>query len=495
MAENQVVDVVVIKSMNMKYILILLITVFPIQNIFGQEKDSTNTYKKRVLDTAEADFLFSYYEQDGQHSAVNGGIGTEKLSDITPTFILTLPLNSDDVLTIDIGISAYSSASSSNINPFNSTGASVNNYDDDDDDDDGNQAPTGSPWVASSGASKSDALKSINLSYSHSSNNRNNVLSFNAGVSKEYDYGSIGFGAGYTKLFNQKNTELNIKGQVYLDTWNAIYPTELHEYESNGNNFLNRGFFNGVIILNQNGTATRNYLPSNFDSFTNNKRNSFALSLGFSQILSRNLQVSFFLDIIKQQGLLSTPYQRVYFEDKENYFIGNVSHINNYTSSENTGVYQLADDVERLPASRLKIPIGARLNYYLNESLSIRSYYRYYQDNWGLKAHTMNMELPFKLGSKFTIYPNYRYYKQRKADYFAPFETHISTEQYYTSDYDLSSFKSNSIGFGISYKDIMTSFKIGSLGLKNIDLRYQNYQRSDGLNAGIISLAMKFTMN
>jgi hypothetical protein len=107
----------------------------------------------------------------------------------------------------------------------------------------------------------------------------------------------------------------------------------------------------------------------------------------------------------------------------------------------------------------------------------------------------MNLELPIKLGSKFTIYPNYRYYKQQKADYFAPFETYISTEQYYTSDYDLSSFESNSIGFGISYKDIFTSFKIGSLGLKNIDLRYQNYQRSDWLNAGIISLAMKFTMN
>lgn len=488
----------------MKYILISLIAAFLVPNIYGQEKDSTYTYKKRVLDTAEADFLFSYYEQDGQHSAVNGGIGTEKLTDITPTFILTLPLNSDDVLTIDIGISAYSSASSSNVNPFNSTGASGNNYDDDDDDDDdgdgdgnqgGNGVPTGSPWVASSGASKSDALKSINLSYSHSSDNRKNVLSLNAGVSKEYDYSSIGFGAGYARFFNQKNTELNIKGQVYLDTWNAIYPTELHEYESNSVNFLDRGFFNGVTVLNQNGVASRNYLPSNFDSFTNNKRNSFALSLGFSQILSRNLQISFFLDIINQQGLLSTPYQRVYFADKENYFIGNASSINEYTSSKNIGVYQLADDVERLPASRLKIPIGARLNYYLNEFLSLRSYYRYYQDNWGLKAHTMSLELPIKLGSKFTLYPNYRYYTQQRADYFAPFETHVSTEQYYTSDYDLSSFESNSIGFGISYKDIFTSFKIGSLGLKNIDLRYQNYQRNDGLNAGIISLAMKFTMN
>ena len=44
-----------------------------------------------------------------------------------------MPLNDDDVLTIDSGISAYTSASSSNINPFNASGASrVGGGDDDD---------------------------------------------------------------------------------------------------------------------------------------------------------------------------------------------------------------------------------------------------------------------------------------------------------------------------------------------------------------------------
>jgi hypothetical protein len=34
-----------------------------------------------VLENTEVDVL-SYYNQDGVHSAVNGGIGSEKLSDI-----------------------------------------------------------------------------------------------------------------------------------------------------------------------------------------------------------------------------------------------------------------------------------------------------------------------------------------------------------------------------------------------------------------------------
>ena len=99
-----------------------------------------STFKKRVLESTEVDFLASYYVQDGSKSSVSGGIGSEKLKDVASNITVAMPLNDDDVLTVDIGISAYSSASSSNINPFNSSGASgSSNYsgasggDDDDD--------------------------------------------------------------------------------------------------------------------------------------------------------------------------------------------------------------------------------------------------------------------------------------------------------------------------------------------------------------------------
>lgn len=77
-----------------------------------------NTYKKRVLETGEVDFLTSYYNQDGSNASVTGGIGSEKLNDFTPIVVVSVPLNDDDVLTIDAGFSAYTSASSSNLNPF-----------------------------------------------------------------------------------------------------------------------------------------------------------------------------------------------------------------------------------------------------------------------------------------------------------------------------------------------------------------------------------------
>ncbi|MCH9661620.1 MAG: DUF3570 domain-containing protein [Bacteroidetes bacterium] len=470
--------------------------------LFGNAQDTTAVYKKRVLESTEVDFLASYYSQDGNNASVTGGIGTEELTDVTPTITISMPLNADDVLTIDAGISAYTSASSSNVDPFDASGASGGVGEGDNLSGNINPANNveGSPWVASSGASAMDVWGNTTITYSHSSDDRNKIWSANASVSAEYDYFSIGFGGAYSYLFNQKNTEIGIRGNVFLDTWSPKYPTELDSYlQANGD--LTSGFFQGITIWDQNGIATdpigtNPWSPvQGFDLIKDKGRNTFSLSLSFSQILSKNAQLSIFSDLVYQQGWLANPMQRVYFGDRENYYIGNPDSIANYTSSSNTNVFQLADDFERLPDTRIKTPIGARLNYFVNENISVRTYYRYYFDDWGMTSHTVSLEVPVKLGTKFTLYPSYRYYTQTAIDYFAPYEENLSTQEFYTSDYDLSAFDAHQYGFGIRYTDIFTKFKLFDFGLKSIDIRYQQYDRSTGLNAGIITGGFKFVLD
>jgi hypothetical protein len=223
-------------------------------------------------------------------------------------------------------------------------------------------------------------------------------------------------------------------------------------------------------------------------------RNSYSASVGFSQVLSKKLQVSVFFDVLQQQGLLSTPYHRIYFADKVNYYIGQAQYISEYESESNAGIYKLADDIERLPDSRFKLPIGARINYYINERFVLRTYYRYYSDNWDIQSHTANIELPIKVSDRFTVFPMYRFYTQTQSKYFAPYETHLSTEKYYTSDPDLATFDSNQYGLGVNYTDIFTGAKIWKFGLKNVDFRYNRYQRSDNLSANIATIGFKFVM-
>jgi len=422
---------------NVLFVVFLLMGAF----VFAQQNDTS--YQKRVLETSEVDLLFSYYNQDGTHAAVTGGEGTEELTDATSTIVLRMPMNEDDVLTIDVGLSAYTSASSSNINPLDG-GINV------------------TPFDASSGESRKDLLAYINPTYSHSSEDRNTIWSANAYVSSEYDYFSIGFGGSYTKLFNEKNTEISLSGKVFLDKWNPVYPIELRE-----------GFFDNRIT----GNGTYDPIFSEFDKET---RNSYSLSLSFSQILSEKLQGALFLDLVSQNGLLSTPFQRVYFADFEDFYIDD---------------FQLADNVEQLPDTRLKVPFGGRLNYYLNDLVVLRTYYRYYWDDWGITSHTASVEVPFKVTDKFTLYPTYRYYTQTAADYFYPKEVALSSYSFYTSDYDLSGYDAHQYGMGIQYRDIFTTARVLNFGLKTVDLRFSQYDRSDGLNAFIITLGTTFVGN
>lgn len=493
---------------NPKYILMQKLIAIPLLFCFSlsfaqNPADSTGVFKKRVLQSSEVDILSSYYSQDGDNASVTGGIGNEKLTDFTPTVVVRIPLNDDDVLSVDAGISAYTSASSSNLNPFDArkggnsssvvSGASrsyviTTN-------DGSYSGPVGSPWVASSGASQSDTWAGATVGYSHSSDNRNTVLDAEVSVANEYDYSSFGFGGGITKLFNDKNTTLGLNAKVYLDSWNPRYPTELDSYLEAGGN-LNAGFFNSVSIWDQSQEESTAWHPvTGFSLIDQKNRNSYSLSLNLSQILTKNAQIQLIVDLVKQQGWLANPMQRVYFQDVPNYYIGNPESIPYYTTPRNRDVFQLADDIERLPDTRFKIPVGLRFNYYINEILALRTYYRYYSDDWGVRSNTAQLEVPIKVSDKFTLYPSYRYYDQTAADYFAPYEQHLSTEEFYTSDYDLSKFQANQYGFGINYTDIFAKFHIWQLGLKSIDLRYNHYKRDTGLTADIISGDFHFVID
>jgi hypothetical protein len=97
-----------------------------------------------------------------------------------------------------------------------------------------------------------------------------------------------------------------------------------------------------------------------------------------------------------QNGFLSTAFHRVYF----------------------AGADQAA--LEKLPDSRVKFPLSLRLNYYMDDWIISRSFYRYYTDDFGITAHTFNQEFPIRFNQTYSIIPFYRFSTQSESDYFAP---------------------------------------------------------------------------
>ncbi len=414
-----------------------------------------DVYRKRILETTEIDVITSLYAQDGSHAAVTGGNGTEELYDAAGATVISIPLNEDDILTIDASVSAYSSASSSNVNPF-----------------DGRQEAN--PFVASTGASKQDIWSSFQVAYTSNSVDRNKIWSAKMSFSNEYDYTSVGLGGHWARLYNRKNTELGFSANLFIDQWKLIYPIELRTPslgDDDEDELLN---WSNVTL-----SGNPNYAPV-FTPMSNAGRYSMSVGFSLSQVLHRRVQASWTVDLIQQAGLLSTPFQRVYFSDIDDSFLES---------------FHLAEGIELLPNERTKLASGVRVNAYLSEYLVIRSFYRYYQDDWDIRSHTVQVQLPIKLNNHFSINPNYRYYSQTQAEWFAPYNQHSSASSFYTSDFDLSDYQANQFGLGMSYTDIFAQKKFWALSLKSIDFNYYFYQRNIDFDAHLISLSAKFVVN
>lgn len=373
--------------------------------------DST-VYKPKKLTFEEANFVSSYYKQDGNNSAVTGGIGSEKLTDysnsIEVKFLRYDKKSRKHTYDFELGVDHYTSASSDMIDS-----------------------------KANSSASHADTRVYPSANWTVENEKKGSTFGMGGAISYEFDYLSFGGNINFAQKTKNKSGEFSAKAFAYLDNLKKILPVELR-------------------------TGTNVTRGENYQSAA---RNTFGTSLSYSQIVNTRLQLAFLLDVIYQQGYLGLPFHRVYF---------------------NNG----SEQVENLPTTRLKIPLGFRANYFIGDNLIVRGYYRYYHDDWGLDAHTFNLETSIKFTPFVSVTPFYRYYTQTGVKYFAGYGAHKTTDQYYTSNYDLSKFNSQYFGAGIRLVPPKGVFGMEHLNM--LELRYGHYTKNIGMNSDVVSLNLKF---
>jgi len=289
-----------------------------------------------------------------------------------------------------------------------------------------------------SSASKVDARWHGNVGYSRLLRDKQNRVGGNLAYSIESDYTARGGGLSWSKVSDDQSREISAGVQMYFDDlrWGRfeggkhiklIYPSELRTQEW-------------------------------FDTY---KRNSYNFSFGVFQTINRRMALGIYPGLVYQAGALGTPFHRVYFLDG-------------------------TKRVESLPESRLKIPIGVQLNSFIGSNWIIRSYYRFYWDDFGITAHTFSIESPVKVTRVLTFTPFMRFYTQTQADFFKPYKLHDISEQFYTSDYDLSRFTSYKAGISVRYAWYRKSSR-------EMEWRYNYYKRSDGLHAHMITAFFNFS--
>ena len=230
-----------------------------------QDKD-TSFYTSKPLKIEEINLVSSYYTQDGNHSPITGGIGTEKVTDLSNGLDVKWvgwdEKQRKNTLTAGLGIDHHSSASSA--------------------------------YVNKSGASKTGGTR-IYPSLNWNVENEKKRTGFGLGLyySREYNYLSYGLDAEFSKK-TKSNGEFNAKISGYFDRVKLIYPSEfVHEV---------------TVTSASRGGESKSKIPTS-------PRTTGTLSLSFSQVINQRLQGSLLLDGVYQTGYLGLPFHRVYFND------------------------------------------------------------------------------------------------------------------------------------------------------------------------------------
>ncbi|MDR3416401.1 MAG: DUF3570 domain-containing protein [Nevskia sp.] len=267
----------------------------------------------------------------------------------------------------------------------------------------------GKPLQVMSGASIHDFRQGIQLR----TNRRFEPVtaSLLAGYSHERDYSSANGGMEGSWDFNDKLTTLS-GGAGY--TGDQVNPTE--------------------------GQSSR--FPTRIKHATAYEINSF---VGVSQVLTRETEVQTSLSYTYQNGYLSDPYKLVY--------------VGGITAADNR------------PANRHKLAWTTRLRQDVPLlDASVHLDYRYFRDDWGVVAHTVDLAWYQTLPDSWAVVPRLRWYSQSQANFYQPYYNAARGDGYYSSDYRLSPFGSLSESLAV-YK---------RLGSWNLSLRYEHYDSGAG---------------
>ncbi|MCG8750327.1 DUF3570 domain-containing protein [Tenacibaculum finnmarkense] len=490
-------------------------------NAFSQKKI-------KQLDKVEVDILYNYYEQDGNNGAVTGGLGTEKLDNNAPQISVSIPVNKTATFGATLGLDHYTSASTANIDKYGAvTSASTRSE---------------TPENNDNNLASEDTRKYLSLNFSRLMPDNNSAVSVLYGYSKEFDVTS-----NYGKITWQKDSKdgnkfLSITAGVFIDKWLLIYPGEIRDGRNTGAGGGKNGhhhddddhddhdddddddhdydyyydYFNTDKDHDKDDDkddddhdhdhdhdhhdrlVTKNYSARDdddddddddyygnqtaaaFKGYDKDTRFTYNVGATYGGNINSRLNASVTAEVIIQKGILNTPFHRVYFND------GITQEQFKHVKSE------------KLPKSRVKKALGFRANYFVSNFLVTRLFYRWYTDDFGIKASSFEIETPIKLGDGFTLYPFYRFHTQTKSDYFEAYGAHNLDAEYYTSDYDLAKFTTNKYGVGMKFSPVngVLGFKINKkreFQFKSLEFRLSRFKRSTGLEATSITLKNTFT--
>ena len=215
------------------------------------------------------------------------------------------------------------------------------------------------------------------------------------GLSSESDYESHFVNIGGSLDFNSKLTTVDF-GMSY--TWSDIdvnLDPRFDPYIDEGNH----GDDVEISIVDGNRVTS-----------VTGKRRDWSANLGLTQVLNKNALIESSIGYTRSSGFLENAYKVVGF-----LFVEPMPGMP-FLSGNFDGV------LEQRPDVRNQWVWDNRLVHYVEPlDASVHADYRLYHDDWGITAHTLELDWNQPLGRGWTVIPRVRYYSQNEADFYQPF--------------------------------------------------------------------------
>ena len=238
-------------------------------------------------------------------------------------------------------------------------------------------------------------------------------------------------------------TEVSVTTRYYFDRGNAGFNytrSEEDDYESDA--FALDASFNSaddmttysaaISTSNDDINPTQGSVPTNTLGERKDIRSAW---LGVTQIVSKRALLRFGLSYTYRDGFLTDPYK---FNDRR------------------------PDERKEWTASA-----GYR-HFFVGSNAALHVDYRYFDDDWGIASHTIDLAWQQNVGDHSLITPFLRYYSQGEADFFA--NVVDLGDRFYADDYRLSAFGAISGGLRLRH----------DIGNWTVNLTGERYETSGG---------------
>jgi hypothetical protein len=252
-------------------------------------------------------------------------------------------------------------------------------------------------------------------------------------------------------------------------TYNLSYTNSTErDYISNTTHFsLSQDMFGDLTTISLGFTDSRNRVGENngtaFKPVISWLGHSTSRSYegGLSQIITKNLIASTTLEVISDQGFLSNPYRSIRFFDAVplGYSLGTQVYPNTHTSTA----------------------VETRAKYYLPYRAAASVSYRYFNDTWGIRANTIELDYIQPVSDEFIFEGRVRHYSQNHATFYSDIFPQANYQNFEARDQNLAASTNNTFdgkmtwafapqGFLI-FKRATVSFDVTRIQFKYGDFR------------------------